>query len=64
MSHAWNKMEWCLKKAEKEMKEKGKHRGLVIAKPDMEEAKRHLKKQSIICWQYLILAMAGFLTGA
>ncbi|MEK6863964.1 MAG: HEPN domain-containing protein [Nanoarchaeota archaeon] len=58
MSHAWNKMEWCLKKAEKEMKEKGKHRGLVMAKPDMEEAKRHLKKA-----EHNLLAISYFSDG-
>ncbi len=29
------KVEWCLRKAEKEMKEEGKHRGLVKIAPDI-----------------------------
>ncbi|MDI6737539.1 MAG: HEPN domain-containing protein [Nanoarchaeota archaeon] len=55
MSHAGNKMKWCLKKAEKE---KGKHRGLVMAEPDMEEAKRHLKKA-----EHNLLAISYFSDG-
>lgn len=38
MSHAKNKVEWCLKKAEKELKESRKHRGLVKTKPDLAKA--------------------------
>jgi hypothetical protein len=34
MSHAKNKVEWCLKKAEKELKEEGKHKGLIKTRPD------------------------------
>ena len=44
MSHAKNKVDWCLKKAEIELKESGKHRGLIKIKPDVEEARRHIKK--------------------
>src|SRR3989344_1490543 len=44
MSHAENKVKWCLKKAEKELKEKRKHRGLVKKVEDIEEAKKHLEK--------------------
>ena len=44
MSHAKNKLSWCLKKAEKELKEQGKHRGLVIVKPDKKQALEHIKK--------------------
>jgi len=44
MSHAKNKLDWCLKKAEKELKEHGKHRGLVIIKPDKKQALEHIKK--------------------
>lgn len=29
MTHAKNKVKWCIKKAEKELKEDKKHRGLV-----------------------------------
>lgn len=44
MSHAKNKVEWCLKKAEKELKETGKHRGLAKANPNLEKARGHIRK--------------------
>ncbi len=44
MSHAKNKVDWCLKKAEKELKEGKKHRGLLSIKPDIERAKKHIDK--------------------
>jgi len=44
MSHAKNKVEWCLKKAEKELEKSGKHRGLLEIKPDLEKARGHIKK--------------------
>lgn len=44
MSHAKNKVDWCLKKAEKELKETGKHRGLVRITPNIPLALEHLKK--------------------
>ncbi len=44
MSHAKNKMDWCLKKAERELKEEGKHRGLVRIEPDIEKARKHILK--------------------
>lgn len=44
MTHAENKVEWCLKKAEKEIKAGGKHRGLVKKKPNKELAKEYLAK--------------------
>ena len=44
MSHAKNKLNWCLKKAEKELKEEGKHRGLVVVTPDKKKALEHIKK--------------------
>lgn len=44
MSQAKNKVEWCLKKAEKELKESGSHRGLVESEPDFGKAKEHIKK--------------------
>lgn len=37
MSHAKNKVVWCLRKAEKELKETGKHRGLIKINPDKEK---------------------------
>src|SRR3989344_3319647 len=44
MSHAKNKLDWCLKKAEKEFKEEGNHRGLRKIKPNKLQALEHLKK--------------------
>lgn len=39
MSHAENKVKWCLNKAEKELMEGKKHRGLVKIEPDINRAK-------------------------
>jgi uncharacterized protein (UPF0332 family) len=44
MSHAENKVNWCLKKAQKELKETNTHRGLLKIKPDTGLARRHIKK--------------------
>ncbi len=44
MSHAKNKIEWCLKKAERELNNSGKHRGLIRIKPDIRSAKDHVSK--------------------
>jgi len=44
MSHAKNKVEWCLRKAENELKDSKKHRGLVKIKPDMKKAKEFISK--------------------
>lgn len=44
MSHAENKVAWCLKKAEKELLKEGTHRGLIKIKPDLEKARGHIKK--------------------
>jgi len=44
MSEVENKVEWCLKKAEKELKENGLHRGLIKIAPSDEKAKQHLIK--------------------
>ena len=44
MSHAKNKLDWCLKKAEKELKEEGTHRGLLQVKPNKVQALEHIRK--------------------
>ena len=44
MSHAKNKVKWCLRKAEKELKEGDTHRGVVKVKPNLNEAMLHVKK--------------------
>ena len=44
MNHAKNKVDWCLKKAESELKKSDKHRGLIKINPDIKEARRHMEK--------------------
>ena len=44
MAHAENKVDWCIRKAEKELKETGRHRGLVRMSPDRKLAFAHVKK--------------------
>ena len=44
MSHASNKVEWCLRKAEKELGELGLHRGLVKVDGDIKLAEKHIIK--------------------
>lgn len=43
MSHAKNKVDWCLKKALREGS-KGKHRGLIRVKPSILDARKHIQK--------------------
>lgn len=44
MPHASNKVKWCLRKAERELKELGFHRGLVKVNGDIELAEKHILK--------------------
>lgn len=44
MSHAENKIEWCIKKAERELKETGKHRGLIKTNYTKEQILEHISK--------------------
>lgn len=44
MSQVDNKVRWCLKKAEKELKEGDKHRGMVKTRPDLDLAQSHIRK--------------------
>jgi len=44
MSHAKNKVKWCTKKAERELEESEKHRGLVKTEPNLEKARKHIEK--------------------
>jgi len=44
MSHAKSKLEWCLHKAQKELREGNKHRGVVQVPVDMETARGHIAK--------------------
>ena len=60
MSHAKNKVEWCLKKAEKELQEKCKHRGLVQVGPNTKKAEEHIIKAEHNLIVTLHLKQAGF----
>lgn len=44
MNHAKNKVDWCLKKAERELEKKEEHRGLVRTEPSLEKARKHIIK--------------------
>ncbi len=44
MSHAKNKVDWCIKKAEKELREGNTHRGLVQVNVDKQQILRHIAK--------------------
>jgi len=44
MTHAKNKVNWCLRKAERELEELGKHKGLVKIKSDIKTARGHIRK--------------------
>lgn len=44
MSHAKNKVEWCLRKAERELNESDTHKGLIKINPNLEKARDHIKK--------------------
>jgi uncharacterized protein (UPF0332 family) len=44
MSQAGNKVNWCINKSKKELEEGTQHRGLVEIVPNLNEAKKHLKK--------------------
>lgn len=44
MSHSANKVEWCLRKAEKELKSGSRHRGLAKVPVDMDVVRAHIKK--------------------
>ncbi|MBU4086071.1 MAG: hypothetical protein KKB21_00685 [Nanoarchaeota archaeon] len=44
MSQAENKVNWCLQKAERELKEGQKHRGLIVVKTNKEKAREYITK--------------------
>lgn len=60
MSHAKNKVLWCLKKAERELAEGKKHRGLIKIEPDLEKAKNHLEKSEHNLKATFYLKQGGF----
>ena len=62
MSHVINKVEWYLKKAQKELKKSKKHRGIIKIEPDLNKAKetmKNLKENNIEARIYLILGLPG-----
>lgn len=44
MTHVKNKTRWCLKKAQRELEQNKKHRGLIKISPNINEAKKHIAK--------------------
>ncbi|HIH47335.1 TPA: HEPN domain-containing protein [Candidatus Woesearchaeota archaeon] len=60
MSHAKNKVNWCLNKAKKELREGKQHRGLVKVEVDLEKAREHLTKAEHNLKVTLYLQKGGF----
>ncbi len=60
MSHAKNKLSWCLQKAKKELQEGRKHRGLIEVRPDSERAQEHIAKAEHNLKVTLYLQKGGF----
>ncbi len=60
MSHAQNKVEWCLKKAERELNSAGKHRGLLKVEPDINKAREHIEKAEHCLNATVYLKKGGF----
>src|SRR3989338_1702604 len=60
MSHAKNKLRWCLQKAKKELQEGRKHRGLIEVMPDSERAREHIAKAEHNLKVTLYLQKGGF----
>ena len=60
MSHAKNKVDWCLNKAKKELQTGKQHRGLVKVDADLEKARDHLAKAEYNLKVTLYLQRGGF----
>jgi uncharacterized protein (UPF0332 family) len=60
MSHAKNKLDWCIKKARKELQDGKKHRGLVEITPNIQIAFNHLTKAEHNLKVTLYLQKGGF----
>lgn len=60
MSHAKNKIDWCLNKAEKELKEGKKHRGLIQIEKSKEKALEHIGKAEHNLKVTIYLNQGGF----
>ena len=58
MTHAENKVQWCINKAKKEIEEGKKHRGLLEKEPDVEETRKHIEKA-----EHNLSAISYFATG-
>ena len=60
MSHAKNKVEWCITKAKKELQAGKKHRGLVKVDANLKRAREHLAKAEHNLKVTLYLQRGGF----
>lgn len=60
MSHASNKVKWCLNKAKRELEESELHRGLVRIDESVESAERHITKAEHNLKAALYLDKGGF----
>ena len=60
MSHAKNKVKWCINKAERELSEGKKHRGLVKTETNLEKARDHLTKADHNLKTTLYLQKGGY----
>ncbi len=60
MSQAENKVKWCLKKAERELAEGMKHRGLIKVEPNLEKARDHVNKAEHNLKATLYLQQGGY----
>ncbi len=59
-SHAFRRVEWCLRKAERELKEIGSHRGLIRRQPDERRAGQHIAKAEHNLYAALYFREGGF----
>jgi len=59
MQQIESKIKWCLQKAEKEIAQGRKHRGLIKITPDVQEAKKHLSKAEHNFKAVVVLEKAG-----
>jgi len=60
MSHAKNKVDWCLNKAKRELQEGKTHRGLIKSDVDLEKAREHLAKAEHNLKATLYLQRGGY----
>jgi uncharacterized protein (UPF0332 family) len=60
MSHAKNKVEWCLRKAERELNNSQNHRGLVKSDLNLLDALKHIEKAEHYLEATIYLKNGGF----